>query len=95
MLLMLCCLETCCPTFNADPVCFTPCCLVRYDYQAGELACMLEILACIKGVAALLQQADVWLSGYICQAVFLQMQGFVQLAMTHLDPRNKVPTACT
>ncbi len=56
---------------------------------------MLEILACIKGVAALLQQADVWLSGYICQAVFLQMQGFVQLAMTHLDPRNKVPTACT
>jgi len=56
---------------------------------------MLEILACIKGVAALLQQADVWLSGYICQAVFLQMQGFVQLAMTHLDPRNKVLTAHT
>ncbi len=52
---------------------------------------MLEMLACIKGVAALLQQ--VWLSGYICQAVFLQMQGFVQLAMTHLDPRNKVLTA--
>ncbi|KAA6416660.1 MAG: component of SCAR regulatory complex, partial [Trebouxia sp. A1-2] len=61
----------------------------RYDYQPGDLACMLEILACIKGVAALLQQADVWLSGYICQATFLQMQGFVQLAMTHLDPRNK------
>ncbi|KAL0046332.1 hypothetical protein WJX82_009330 [Trebouxia sp. C0006] len=61
----------------------------RYDYQPGDLACMLEMLACIKGVAALLQQADVWLSGYICQAVFLQMQGFVQLAMTHLDPRNK------
>ncbi|KAL0041117.1 hypothetical protein WJX77_005471 [Trebouxia sp. C0004] len=61
----------------------------RYDYQPGDLACMLEILACIKGVSALLQQADVWLSGYICQAVFLQMQGFVQLAMTHLDPCNK------
>lgn len=54
---------------------------------------MLEILACIKGVAALLQQADVWLSGYLCQAVFLQMQGFVQLAMTHVDPRNKVVDA--
>lgn len=70
-----------------------PCFLDRYDYQPENLACMLEILSCIKGVAALLQQADVWLSGYICQAVFLQMQGFVQLAMTHLDPRNKVLTA--
>ncbi len=65
----------------------------RYDYQPGDLACVLEILACIKGVAALLQQADVWLSGYLCQAVFLQMQGFVQLAMTHVDPRNKVVDA--
>ena len=51
---------------------------------------MLEILACMKGVAALLQQADVWLSAYICQAVYLQMQSFVQLAVTHLDPQNKV-----
>ena len=51
---------------------------------------MLEILACIKGVAALLQQADIWLSGYICQAVHLQMQSFLQLALIHLDPQNKV-----
>lgn len=51
---------------------------------------MLEILACMKGVAALLQQADIWLSAYICQAVYLQMQSFVQLAVTHLDPQNKV-----
>lgn len=51
---------------------------------------MLEILACIQGVACLLQQADTWLSGYLCQAVDLHMQGFVQLTLTHLDSRNKV-----
>ena len=89
------CGQACFPTSHADFACLMPCFLDRYDYQPENLACMLEILACIKGVAALLQQADVWLSGYICQAVFLQMQGFVQLAMTHLDPRNKVLTAHT
>ena len=51
---------------------------------------MLEILACIHGVACLLQQADTWLSGYLCQAVHLHMQSFVQLALTHMDSRNKV-----
>ena len=65
---------------------------VRYDYQAADLGHMLEILACIKGVACLLQQANIWMSGYLYQAVYLQMQTFVQLAMTHTDPRNKVNT---
>ena len=73
------------PPLNADWTL-----LDRYDYQPVELGCMLEILACIKGVAALLQQADSWLSGYVCQAIYLQMQSFVQLALTHLDPRHKV-----
>ena len=62
----------------------------RYEYQPADLECMLEILACIQGVACLLQQADTWLSGYLCQAVHLHMQGFVQLTLTHLDSRNKV-----
>ena len=65
---------------------------VRYDYQAADLGHMLEILACIKGVACLLQQANTWMSGYLYQAVYLQMQTFVQLALTHTDPRNKVNT---
>lgn len=66
------------------------CVHVRYDYQPADLGCMLEILACIKGVACLLPQANTWMSGYLYQAVYLQMQGFVQLALTHTDPRNKV-----
>ena len=63
---------------------------VRYDYQAADLGSMLEILACMKGVACLLQQANTWMSGYLYQAVYLQMQTFVQLALTHTDPRSKV-----
>ena len=51
---------------------------------------MLEIMACIKGVAALLQQAAVWVTPFISQAIYLQMQSFVQLALTHLAPQNKV-----
>lgn len=51
---------------------------------------MLEILACIKGVACLLQQADTWMSGYLFQAVYMQMQSFVQLALTHTESRDKV-----
>ena len=81
-----CCTITFCPSASILGVCVCR----RYDYQPAELGCMLEILACIKGVAALLQQADTWLSGYICQAVFLNMQSLVQLAITHMDPSNKV-----
>lgn len=51
---------------------------------------MLEILACVKGLACLLQQADTWMSSYLFQAVYLQMQSFVQLALTHTEPRDKV-----
>ena len=43
---------------------------------------MLEVLACIKGVAGMLQQAEVWLSAYLHQAMFAQMQHFVQLLLT-------------
>lgn len=82
------------PTLCNMSVCIHVCGGVhaRYDYQAADLGSMLEILACIKGVACLLQQANIWMSGYLYQAVYLQMQTFVQLAMTHTDPRNKVRT---
>lgn len=43
---------------------------------------MLEVLACIKGVAGTLQQAEVWLSAYLHQAMYAQMQHFVQLLLT-------------
>lgn len=65
-------------------------CGFRYDYQPADLRYMLEILACIKGVACILQQADPWMSGYLFQAVYMQMQSFVQLALTHTESRDKV-----
>ena len=56
---------------------------------------MLEIMACMKGVAGLLQQAEVWLSAFLHQAMYAQMQQFVQLVLTQvsLGAQDKVCTS--
>ena len=66
----------------------------RYEYQPEELGSMLEIMACMKGVAGLLQQAEVWLSGYLHQAMYAQMQHFVQLLLTHTSLGSQDKVCC-
>ena len=67
-------------------------CICRYEYQPEELGSMLEIIACIKGVATLLQHAESWLSAYLHQAMYAQMQHVVQLllAQTGTGSQDKV-----
>lgn len=56
---------------------------------------MLEIMACMKGVAGLLQQAEVWLSAYLQQAMYAQMQHFVQLLLTQTSLGSQDKVCCS
>ena len=44
---------------------------------------MLELLACIKGFAALLERAEGWLSHALAQAVHAQTRQFLQWALAN------------
>lgn len=74
----------------ASCVVLTFLCPCRYEYQPGELGSMLEIIACIKGVATLLQHAESWLSAYLHQAMYAQMQRIVQLLLAQTGSQDKV-----
>ena len=62
----------------------------RYDYQAQELGAVLELMACIKGLAALMERAQAWLCEVLAQAVHVQTHQFLQWALANTKPGLKV-----
>jgi hypothetical protein len=67
---------------------------------------MVEVIACIKGFAALLLQSSPWLTALLHQAVCLQMQQLLQSVLVQLKPAKhqkassytrvlyQLPTSC-
>ena len=62
----------------------------RYDYQPQELGAVLEVMACIKGLAALMERAQAWLCEVLAQAVHVQTHQFLQWALANTKPGLKV-----
>ena len=62
----------------------------RYDYQPQELGAVLELMACIKGLAALMERAQAWLCEVLAQAVHVQTHQFLQWALANTKPGLKV-----
>lgn len=62
----------------------------RYDYQPQELGAVLELMACIKGLAALMERAQAWLCEVLAQAVHVQTNQFMQWALANTKPGLKV-----